>query len=551
VVYDQRGTGFSSPLLCGPTEAAIGAAAELLPERADDIREIEGDEVGARVLNYGLCGLFYESVGVDLTQFNSIASAQDMASLMTALGYDQYNLYGTSYGTKLALVAVRETPDRVRTIVIDGIVALTTSPMGTSVIEFDEQYTHIFEQCAQEPACNEAYPNLPERFTALLDELAENPIVLDEPIVPTGFLVTLLEFVDPSLAEEGFDTIDIAFMRALTQINNLSYNHLLGDDYSIAGQIPRLVLALEEGDIEYVRSLFQMSDLPGTAPVEEVTVIEDEQTVFPDNEFIAASIETLLTEAETAVSDAATPEEQWVALMVDNLNQRLTAGEAQPEIVRDMIELSGLPYRGLDKQVLIDHATEYLPEDVATEANAIVEPMTDEDVRATMWHIYEIAAAMSFGGEDVAGLHYGYLFAVNCPEDVDLRTAAVVEEALAAAAYPQLAEAGSESWQLYEIACGFYPDADIDASFIEPVVSDVPALLLQGSLDVQTPPSEARATASTLENGVFVLFESEGHVVGGKDAQCPGAISTQFLNNPSGEIDTSCADAFVLNFELP
>jgi hypothetical protein len=67
-------------LLCGPTEAAIGAAAELLPERADDIREIEGDEVGARVLNYGLCGLFYESVGVDLTQFNSIASAQDMAS---------------------------------------------------------------------------------------------------------------------------------------------------------------------------------------------------------------------------------------------------------------------------------------------------------------------------------------------------------------------------------------------------------------------------------------------------------------------------------------
>jgi pimeloyl-ACP methyl ester carboxylesterase len=45
VVYDQRGTGFSSPLLCGPTEAAIGAAAELLPERADDIREIEGDEV--------------------------------------------------------------------------------------------------------------------------------------------------------------------------------------------------------------------------------------------------------------------------------------------------------------------------------------------------------------------------------------------------------------------------------------------------------------------------------------------------------------------------
>jgi hypothetical protein len=79
----------------------------------------------------------------------------------------------------------------------------------------------------------------------------------------------------------------------------------------------------------------------------------------------------------------------------------------------------------------------------------------------------------------------------------------------------------------------------------------VPALLLQGSLDVQTPPSEARATASTLENGVFVLFESEGHVVGGKDAQCPGAISTQFLNNPSGEIDTSCADAFILNFELP
>lgn len=75
--------------------------------------------------------------------------------------------------------------------------------------------------------------------------------------------------------------------------------------------------------------------------------------------------------------------------------------------------------------------------------------------------------------------------------------------------------------------------------------------LRQGDLDSQTPPSQARAVERNLTNTTFVLFESEGHVVASKTPSCPGAIAAQFLDNPTGEIDTSCAAGFVLNFELP
>ncbi|NJN96500.1 MAG: alpha/beta hydrolase [Anaerolineales bacterium] len=165
IFYDQRGTGLTAPLNCGPVQAAIGAAIELLPDLAEELRaiesdteKIESDTTKAQIFNNAVCARGYATAGVDLAQYNSIASAKDMASLMSALGYEQYNLYGTSYGTKLAQVALRETPDRVRQAVLDGTSPVSQPQMANSFIEFNEQYVRLFAQCAADPTCNEAIP---------------------------------------------------------------------------------------------------------------------------------------------------------------------------------------------------------------------------------------------------------------------------------------------------------------------------------------------------------------------------------------------------------
>jgi len=105
IVYDQRGTGLSNPILCGPTLAALGVGFELLPELVPDITAIENDADAREIFHVAICAGAYADSGTDLSQYNSIASARDIASIATALGYGQYNLYGTSYGTKLAQVS--------------------------------------------------------------------------------------------------------------------------------------------------------------------------------------------------------------------------------------------------------------------------------------------------------------------------------------------------------------------------------------------------------------------------------------------------------------
>lgn len=551
VVYDQRGTGLSSPLLCGPAQAALGAGIELLPELADDIRAIEeAGDFPQQVFNVVVCAGGYAAAGVDLTQFNSISSSYDMAALMDVLGYDQYNLYGTSYGTKLAQVALRETPDRIRTIITDGTSPITGAVAASSGIEPQEQYVRLFEQCAADPACNAAYPDLPARFSALLDRLTEEPISLEEPIRLSGILAT-------QFPEMSFLAIDVALFQSLTEINNVMPYHTLTSAGVplMTDKVPAIIAAIEANDIDAVREIFESAPSVAVAPGETpATEFPDEQAMLPDNEYVAPSIEALLAEAakSAVVTRSDTPQKQWVAIAIYNLASRLDGGEDPIELMDDLVELGFLPAKGHDRQVLIDFANEYMPEDVAAQMNGIVEGMTDRDVRATMWHINEIATEMSFVGEEVTGLHELVLYAVNCPESVVFHSQADVDAAVAAAEFPQLDGFDETSWPLFETGCSLFPKADfIDASFLDPIDSDTPTLIIQGALDTQTPLSGAQEVDEYLTNSRMVVFNSEGHVVASKTGDCPGVVSAQFLSDPMGELDASCAEEFVVDFVLP
>jgi pimeloyl-ACP methyl ester carboxylesterase len=551
VVYDQRGAGLSNPLLCGPVQAAIGAGIELLPELAEDVRMIEeSGDFPQQIFHVAVCAGGYTAAGVDLTQYNSIASSHDMAALMDALGYAQYNLYGTSYGTKLAQVAVRETPERIRTIITDGTTPITGAVAASSGIEGQEQYVRIFEQCAADPACNAAYPDLPTRFDALLDRLAEAPILLEEPIHLSGLIA--LQF--PDLA---FPAVDAHLFQHVKDINNLIPYHYLATlgIPALTGQVPAMIAAAEANDIDALRAIFESAPSFGAAaPAVPVTEFADEQAMLPDNQYVAPSIEVLLAEAQKAatVTLADTPQKQWVALVINDLSTRLQGGEAQVEILPDLVEFAFLPAKGRDAQILVDFANEQMPEALAAQLNALAEGMTVRDVRATMWHIEEVAAAMSFVGEEVTGMHELVLYAVNCPESVVFHSQADVDAAMAAAEFPQLDEFEAYSWPLFAAACGFFPKTEtIDASFLEPVRSDVPALIIQGAMDIQTPLSGARELAGYLTNSQMVEFNSEGHVVASKTGDCPGTISAQFLDDPLGDLDVSCAEEFVIDFALP
>lgn len=105
VLVDQRGTGHSAPLDC-----AIYDRAHFQPY-IDTMWPLGPIRECHRQL----------SLHADLTQYTSVNAMDDLADVLTSLGYAQADLIGASYGTQAALVFVRRHPDRVRRLVLNGV----------------------------------------------------------------------------------------------------------------------------------------------------------------------------------------------------------------------------------------------------------------------------------------------------------------------------------------------------------------------------------------------------------------------------------------------
>jgi pimeloyl-ACP methyl ester carboxylesterase len=171
IMFDQRGTGYSKPSL------ACDEYTKLAYDTLDDNLTLDESTklfVDAMIA----CRDRLKGQGIDLTAYNSLASAADLEDLRTALGYDQWNLYGISYGTRLALTTMREYPDGIRSVILDSTRSLQSSETSTPA-DVDRSFEKLFDGCARDEACNKAFPNLSDTFYKLVEKLDREPIVGD------------------------------------------------------------------------------------------------------------------------------------------------------------------------------------------------------------------------------------------------------------------------------------------------------------------------------------------------------------------------------------
>ena len=102
VIFDQRGAGFSNNRLACDVEYASqqDALRDYLESRIDGTAKVEA---AVNLALYQVCLDRFEAIGTDLSQYNTINNARDVLNVAAALGYEDFNLYGFSYGTQLAL----------------------------------------------------------------------------------------------------------------------------------------------------------------------------------------------------------------------------------------------------------------------------------------------------------------------------------------------------------------------------------------------------------------------------------------------------------------
>ncbi|MYT26595.1 alpha/beta fold hydrolase [Streptomyces sp. SID7760] len=114
--------------------------------------------------------------GIDLGAYNDTESAADYEDLRAALGVKQWNLYGISYGTHLALVYMRLHPEGLRSVGLDGILPPARSGSASTWSSARQGFDGLFKACADQPACNKRYPHLSATFDKLVRDLQAKPV---------------------------------------------------------------------------------------------------------------------------------------------------------------------------------------------------------------------------------------------------------------------------------------------------------------------------------------------------------------------------------------
>lgn len=172
ILFDQRGVGFSKPALDCP------AVVELETELLDN--ELDGEELTHPEMNDLLLETLLDceedlKAVADLSAYNTFANAADVDDLRRALGYDQVNLWGISYGTRLALEVMRDHADGVRSVVLDSVFPLEIDPFVQVPSNVDRALNVLFDACAADEVCSTAYPDLRTTFFDTMDRLNGAP----------------------------------------------------------------------------------------------------------------------------------------------------------------------------------------------------------------------------------------------------------------------------------------------------------------------------------------------------------------------------------------
>lgn len=169
IVFDQRGTGYSRPRLDCPEREAITPL--LLGGR------LSAEESKQAIIDsFRRCRDRLIVEGIDLSAYNSAASAADINDLRSVLGYDQLNLYAISYGTRLALTLMRDYPHAVRSAVLDSAYPLQVNLYTSLAPNAERAFNVFFDRCAVDPYCNSSYPDLRAVFYRLVDDLNAHPV---------------------------------------------------------------------------------------------------------------------------------------------------------------------------------------------------------------------------------------------------------------------------------------------------------------------------------------------------------------------------------------
>jgi pimeloyl-ACP methyl ester carboxylesterase len=159
VLLDQRGTGKSAPMVCDIDD-------EIIEGRFSREKTIADTK---------LC---LDALPHDPRFFTTSVAVSDLEALREALGYTKLNLYGISYGSRVAQHFLRQHEDSTRSVILDGVVAPQLALGPAIAIDAQNTLDIIFARCAEDEGCAGRFPDIRAGFAELKTRLAAEPALV-------------------------------------------------------------------------------------------------------------------------------------------------------------------------------------------------------------------------------------------------------------------------------------------------------------------------------------------------------------------------------------
>ncbi|MFW5926414.1 MAG: alpha/beta hydrolase [Wenzhouxiangella sp.] len=171
IFVDQRGTGGSNILDCSFDDSGEVWLEPDLEQTNERLREcLAGWDADVRFYTTG-------------------HGADDLEAFRREFGIEQFNLIGGSYGTRMAQVYLRRYPQRVRSVILDGVVPTRLHLGSEHAIMLDRALEKLFKACERKQVCAETFPGLSDAFVELKSQYRDEhrQIVITHPRTGRGF----------------------------------------------------------------------------------------------------------------------------------------------------------------------------------------------------------------------------------------------------------------------------------------------------------------------------------------------------------------------------
>ena len=563
ILFDQRGALYSASLACplpvelGQAPAAMAAAAETaatpaataapavpvkMPESEEELYAIfstSGDVQTMLALAPMLqdpgpetrCGNYFRANDVDLSKYESVANARDAIALLQALDYPAYNLYGISYGTRLATVVMRlveESADAaamptIRSVVIDGVMPTTLNQAGENPVSEQLVALRVFADCEADAVCGAAFPNIRQRTIDLLDRLEGAPIETS-----SGTTVTLAD-VTGMLTGLFSNPARVAYL-------------------------PLMIDELARG----VDTTFQGLKAGTLPPPAAPTTAANPLDVIAGR---ATELSGMANQLGSALND--------LAQQTQSLTAAVVAEQSLPEYFLREAERLALQRPQLGAQLRanfpgIGKTAVSAPTRATIEAfialygdaqqrailTSILNVMSDEDIRVTAAVLATEEARERFSHP----LSNYMNLAIICNDSWGgLQDVQSFFDRFAAAEAPQLIDANwATLWQVvrYHQSCANLQVTPAEMADQVQVASGIRTLVANGALDVLTPKEWGDLVFDSLTNAISTTIPFGGHGATAQTA-CGQDMVVAFVTYPDAPLNTACTEALQPQWVLP